>query len=202
VVVLGAGFDSRAYRFRDSHPGLRFFEVDLPDTIEAKKKRVAAIFGAVPDYVRYAPIDFNIQRLEDVLPPLGYDPGQRTFFILEGVVMFVNEAGIGATLGFIRRSSAPGSRVVYDYVLRDVIERKYEGYAGAAETVYWMESWGEPYVSGWTPSEATAFAQKQGLQVVEDVGAKELTQRHLIGSDGKAAGAMLDWTRFIEVKVP
>ena len=33
VVVLGAGFDSRAYRFRSSHPALRFYEVDLPAKI-------------------------------------------------------------------------------------------------------------------------------------------------------------------------
>src|SRR5436190_8140347 len=57
VVVLGAGFDSRAYRFRASHPSVRFFEVDLPATIEAKKSRLAEALGGVPDYVRYAPID-------------------------------------------------------------------------------------------------------------------------------------------------
>src|SRR3954463_3213721 len=28
VVILGAGFDSRAYRFRSAYPQLRFFEVD------------------------------------------------------------------------------------------------------------------------------------------------------------------------------
>jgi O-methyltransferase involved in polyketide biosynthesis len=61
------------------------------------------VFGAVPDYVRYAPIDFDTQRLDEVLPPLGYDPKQRTFFILEGVTMYVVEAGNGATLDFIRQ---------------------------------------------------------------------------------------------------
>jgi len=202
VVVLGAGFDSRAYRFRESHPGIRFFEVDLPDTIEAKKKRLAGIFGAVPEHVRYAPIDFNAQRLEDVLPPLGYDRAQRTFFILEGVVMFVNEAGTSATLAFIRKHSAPGSRAVYDYVLRQVIDKKFDRYPAAAETAYWMWRRGEPYVSGWTPRQAAAFAKKHGLQVVEDVGDKELVRRHLTGSDGKPDGRMINWTRLIEVRVP
>lgn len=202
VVVLGAGFDSRAYRFRESQPGIRFFEVDLPDTIEAKKQRLAGIFGAVPEHVRYAPIDFNTQRLEDVLPPLGYDAAQRTFFILEGVVMFVDEAGISATLAFIRKHSAPGSRAVYDYVLRQVIEKEYDRYPGSAETAYWMWRRGEPYVSGWTPREAAAFAKKHGLRVLEDVGERELTRRHLTGSDGRPDGRMFNWTRLIEVKVP
>jgi methyltransferase (TIGR00027 family) len=202
VVVLGAGFDSRAYRFRRSHPGLKFFEVDLPATIEAKKTRLAAIFGAVPDYVRFAPIDFNSQKLEEVLPPLGYDARQRTFFILEGVLMYVSESGNGATLGFIRNHSAPGSRVVYDYVLRRVIEGKYGNLHAAGATAFGVARRGEPYVSGWTPREAAAFAKQHGLQVVEDVDAKTLTRRHLLGSDGKPDGKMIDWHRIIEAKVP
>lgn len=88
VVVLGAGFDSRAYRFHASHPRVRFFEVDLPAMVEEKKNRLIMVFGVVPDYVQYAPIDFDHERLEDVLPRLGYDSGRRTFFILEGVTMY------------------------------------------------------------------------------------------------------------------
>jgi methyltransferase (TIGR00027 family) len=202
AVVLGAGFDSRAYRFRQSHPGLTFFEVDLPATIEAKKARLAGIFGAVPDYVRFAAIDFNNQKLEDVLPALGYDAKQRTFFILEGVLMYVNDAGNSATLGFIRNNSAPGSRVVYDYVLRQVIEGKYGNLHAAGSTAFGVARGGEPFVSGWTPREAGAFAKRHGLQVVEDVNSKTLTRRHLLGSDGKPDGKMIDWHRIIEAKVP
>src|SRR5262249_46388850 len=89
VVVLGAGFDTRAYRFRTAFPSVKFFEVDLPATSGAKQQRLAEVFGSIPDYVRFAPIDFNTQKLEDVLLEKGYDPAQKTFFILEGVVMYV-----------------------------------------------------------------------------------------------------------------
>ena len=202
VVILGAGYDSRAYRFRESHPQLRFFEVDLPGTSEAKRQRLAEVFGAVPDYVRYAPIDFDTQKLEDVLPPLGYDPKQRTFFILEGVTMYVVEAGLGATLDFIRRNSAAGSRVVYDYVLRPVIEGRYKGHWGAQYITFAVARAGEPYVTGWTPKEAAAFVKKHGLAVVEDVGDKELGRRHNTGSDGKPDGRLLNWPRLLEARVP
>jgi methyltransferase (TIGR00027 family) len=202
VVVLGAGYDSRAYRFREAFPKVRFFEVDLPKTAEVKRQRLAEVFGAVPDYVRYAPIDFDKQKLQDVLPPLGYDPKQRTFFILEGVTMYVVEAGNGATLDFIRNHSAPGSRVVYDYLLRPVVEGKYEGYYAADYIAFAVSRRGEPYVTGWTPPEAAAFARRHGLVVVEDVGDKELIQRHLLGSDGKQDGRLLNWQRIIEAQVP
>jgi methyltransferase (TIGR00027 family) len=202
VVVMGAGYDSRAYRFRESFPQVRFFEVDLPKTGEVKRARLAEVFGSVPDYVRYAPIDFDTQKLEDVLPPLGYDPKQKTFFILEGVTMYVVLEGVGATLDFVRRNSAPGSRLVYDYLLRPVIERKYAGYWGADYVSFIVERAGEPFVTGWTPREAAAFARKHGLAVVEDVGDKVLTQRHMLGSDGKPDGRLFNWQRMIEVKVP
>jgi methyltransferase (TIGR00027 family) len=202
VVVLGAGFDSRAYRFRQSHPGLRFFEVDLPATIEAKKQRLAGIFGGVPDYVRYAPIDFDTQRLEEVLPALGYDQTQKTFFILEGVTMYVQEAGNAATLRFIRANSAPGSRVVYDYILRRVIQDKTDGMYAAATGALGVAVVGEPYVTGWTPRGAAAFAKRQGLKVIEDLGTKELTTRYLTGTDGKPDGRMPDGHRILEAQVP
>lgn len=201
VVILGAGFDSRAYRFRATFPQLRFFEVDLPKTGEVKRQRLIEVFGAVPDYVRYAPIDFDTQRLEDVLPPLGYDPKQRTFFILEGVTMYVVEAGNGATLDFIRKYSAPGSRVVFDYLLRPVIERKFDGYWAADYVSFAVERRGEPYVTGWMPAEAAAFVKKHGLAVVEDVGDRELGKRY-VGSDGKPEGRLLNWQRMMEAKVP
>lgn len=202
AVILGAGYDSRAYRFRETFPQLRFFEVDLPSTGEVKRQRLAEVFGAVPDYVRYAPIDFGTQKLQDVLPPLGYDPKQRTFFVLEGVTMYVDKAGTGATLDFIRRHSAPGSRVVFDYLLRPVIEGKTKGYWAADYIVFSVAQIGEPFVSGWTPAEASAFVKKHGLAVVEDAGEKLLIQRHLIGSDGRQDGRLLNWQRMLEARVP
>ena len=202
VVVLGAGLDSRAYRFHAAYPQLRFYEVDLPPMIEAKKSRVAQALGGLPEYVRYAPIDFNTQKLGDVLLLLGYDPKQRSFFLLEGVVMYVVEPGNVATFDFIRANSAPGSVVVYDYVLKDIIQGKTQRYYAAGWLAYTVERSGEPFVFGWTRAEAAAWAKKRGFRVVEDIGDKELTRRHLMGSNGKPDGRMFDWSRLIEARVP
>ena len=202
VVVLGAGFDSRAYRFRATYPQLRFFEVDLPATIAAKQQRVAAALGTLPDYVRYAPIDFNTQKLEEVLPALGYDAAQKTLFLLEGVVMYVNAPGNEATFRFMRRNAAPGSTVVYDYVLQRVIDGKFDGLWAAGSTALTVEAIGEPYVTGWSRAGAAAYAKKHGFRVIEDLGARELTARHLTGSDGKPDGRVVNWLRIIALRVP
>src|SRR5262245_44866238 len=84
VVSLGAGFDCRAFRI----PGIertRVFEVDHPDTLAEKRRRLRGVFPSAPSHVRFVATDFNQRQLEELMANSGYDPAQRTFFIWEGV---------------------------------------------------------------------------------------------------------------------
>lgn len=202
VVVLGAGFDSRAYRFHARYPGIVFFEVDTPPTISAKQQTVVRVYGALPRHVHYAPIDFNTQSLASVLSAAGYEATKKTFFILEGVSMYVSEAGNGATFDFIRRHSAPGSRLVYDYILRRVVEGDYAGLYAAKGAARGVASHGEPFVTGWTPEEAEQFAHRRGFKVLGNLDAAALTRRYLTGSNGKADGRMPNWYGIVDARVP
>ena len=65
-----------------------------------------------------------------------------------------------------------------------------------------VEAAGEPFVTGWSRAGAAAYARKHGFRVIEDVGAKELTARHLTGSDGKPDGRVIDWHRIIALRLP
>lgn len=49
VMVIAAGYDTRAYRF--SRPGVRFFEVDLPHASTRKRELVHKLLPA--DKVRW-----------------------------------------------------------------------------------------------------------------------------------------------------
>jgi len=89
----------------------------------------------------------------------------------------VKEAGDSATLRFIRKNSAPGSRVVYDYILRQVIQGKHDGLYATGGVAVGVALVGEPFVTGWTSRGAAAFAKRDGLHVIEDLGPKELTRR-------------------------
>ena len=89
VVILGAGFDSRAYRFRERLEGVRLFEVDYGPTQEYKKRRLQEIFGSVPKHVQYVAMDFNRDDLATQLRNNGYSPKERTVFIWEGVTMYL-----------------------------------------------------------------------------------------------------------------
>ena len=202
VVNLGAGFDSRAYRFRERFPQVRFFELDLPAMIDAKRERVVKIFGAVPDRVVLVPTDFTTRPLDAVLRDAGYDRTQRTLFIWEGLTMYLPEAANLSTLRFIRSRSASGSSVVYDYVLDATLRPDGGGLYGAKSTAAYLASVGEPLLTGWSQRQAADIATREGLMVVSDVGPAELTARYLIGSDGQPDGMMGEFPRIMHVRVP
>jgi methyltransferase (TIGR00027 family) len=202
VVNLGAGLDSRAYRFRERFPQVRFFELDLPAMITAKRERVVKIFGAVPDRVVLLPTDFNARPLDLVLREGGYDRAQRTFFIWEGVTMYLPEAANLSTLRFIRSGSASGSSVVYDYVLDAALRPDGGGIYGAKSAAAYVASVGEPLLTGWSQRQAAEIATREGLVVVSDVGPAELTMRYLIGADGQPDGMMAEFPRIIHARVP
>ncbi len=202
VVILGAGYDSRAYRFRKIFPDLKFLEVDLPATQAQKKERLTEIFGSPPDWVAYAPIDFNTQRLEDVLKEAGYDSTKKTFFVWEGVTYFITEGGVDSTLRFIAQHSAPGSSVVFDYMHRSVIDGDFSEYPEARKLFAVMAKKGEPYIFGIPEGEAEGFVNQRGLEVLSDLGADELTKRYLLPSDGTADAPTARFVRIIHAAVP
>jgi methyltransferase (TIGR00027 family) len=86
VVNIGAGFDSRPYRFGKQLPHVRFFELDQPATLSRKKEMVKAEFGELPTGVTYIPIDYRTQTIFDSLKRAGYDEKEKTLFIWEGAL--------------------------------------------------------------------------------------------------------------------
>jgi methyltransferase (TIGR00027 family) len=121
LVILGAGFDSHAYRCRELLKGLRVFEVDRAATQAFKRERVLAAIGAVPPNLIYVPIDFQHDDLDEVLARHGHDRTQPTFFIMEGVTMYVPEEGVRRTLKVVGQHP-PGSGIVFDFVPQAMID--------------------------------------------------------------------------------
>ena len=85
VVLLGAGYDTRAYRFADQLDGRPVFEVDLAPISRAKAATIAKHSEQFPDAnVVRIEIDFESQALTDVLPDAGFDIAGRDVLHLGG----------------------------------------------------------------------------------------------------------------------
>jgi len=114
VVILGAGLDSRSYRGELLQGSAKTFEVDHPATQASKIKRLKKVFGTIPAYVTYVPIDFNDETLDKLLA-CGFDRSLKTLFMWEGVTPYLNAEAVDATLAWVRANAALGSAIIFDY---------------------------------------------------------------------------------------
>jgi methyltransferase (TIGR00027 family) len=202
VVNLGAGYDCRPYRFRQAMPEVKFYEIELPEMIIEKKRRLEIVLGEVPDYVAYVPIDFNTQTIPGELKKAGYNPNLKTLFIWEGVTMYISAEAVESTLNFISSQSAPGSSVVFDYMPLAVIQGDFSKYKDVRSLTFWVKHKGEPFVFGIAEGKCASFVKQHGLNVLSDIGPKEMEARYLMRSDGKLDGPCSSGFRIMHASVP
>lgn len=169
LVILGAGFDSRAYRL----PGIeraRVFEVDHPTTQAMKRAVVRRQAG----HVRYVPLDFARDALGDALRAAGFEPDLRTLFVWEGVTNYLDEASVDATLRFVARS---GTALLFTYIDRAILDGSAH-FTGAAESIDHVRKLGEPFTYGLDPQQLEAHLGERGLELVDDVALSEVADRY------------------------
>lgn len=122
LVVLGAGYDSRAYRFDGLNPRVKVFEVDHPATQKVKMKRVERLMGRLPDHVIFVPVDFEQDKLHHKLFEKGYDRNKKSFYIWEGVTYYLTAKAVDETLAFVVENSGAGSSIIFDYAFQRVLQ--------------------------------------------------------------------------------
>ena len=187
-VVLGAGFDTFAYR--NPYAGLLVFEVDHPATQEIKRRRLAEAGIAVPAELVYVPIDFARRSLAEALADAGFRSDAPAFFSWLGVVPYLERPAIEATLRFV--GSLPrGTAIVFDYgrspsSLNFVGRMIFERMASRVAAV------GEPWKTFFEPEELHAILHDAGFSTLEDLGPSALNARYFTGrADGLRVGEML-----------
>jgi methyltransferase (TIGR00027 family) len=165
LVVLGAGGDSRAYRFDRELERVRVFEVDHPETGAWKTACVRRMLGRLPDRVRYVPVRFGTDALATALADAGFDSTLRTFFLWEGVSMYLRPDAVDAVLSLVA-GSVEGSAVAFDYLYADAIDHP-DRHEGARAHAEFAASRGEPFTFGLSPETGAlaSFAAARGLEL-------------------------------------
>lgn len=183
AVLLGAGFDSRAYRL-PALDGLRIFEVDHPDTQRRKRATLEHHLGQIPDNVRFAATDFEGDDLDSVMAEAGFRAEEPSVFLWEGVSNYLGEPAVDRTLRWLGRA-APGSTVVFTYIDSDAFTNP-SRYAGIERLHTTLSRVGEPLSFALDHREAHAYLRERGLVLESDLGAAEYRALHY----GQAAEAM------------
>jgi methyltransferase (TIGR00027 family) len=168
-VILGAGFDCRAYRLPELSR-LTVFEVDHPSTQARKRAVLENVLGRLPTHVRFVVTDFNAGDLERAIAAAGYEPGQPTFFLWEGVTNYLTAAAVDATLRWCAQAAA--GEILFTYVHRGVLERP-DSFFGTKTLFARLEAMGEKWTFGLEPEELQAYLAARGLRLERDLGAED-----------------------------
>jgi methyltransferase (TIGR00027 family) len=194
VVVLGAGLDTLAYRLA-RQTRLPIFEVDQPVNIERKAKAVRRVLGELPSSVRLVPLDFEHDDVLTTLTGLGYRADYRTFFVWEAVTQYLTADAVHATLESLR-PAAPGSRLVFTYVRRDFIDGV--NFYGAEQLYRRFRQRQQLWRFGLLPEEATAFLDRHGWRLVEQLGPEEIVRRYVEPTGRDLTASQVEWSAYAE----
>mmetsp|Transcript_17723 Transcript_17723/g.31618 ORF Transcript_17723/g.31618 Transcript_17723/m.31618 type:complete len:349 (+) Transcript_17723:54-1100(+) len=166
-VVLGAGFDTRAYR--QNYAGLKVFEVDTNRT-QPMKKRMLASAPLNTTGVTFVEVDFNTDDWLAKLTASGFQTSKRSFFLWEGVTMYLTADIVNLTLKKMTRCGS-GSILVFDYLSSDTVNKQSLFYCVIRRLFEWI---GEPLLFGIdmdppAESHALPWLKEAGLRMIRHV---------------------------------
>ncbi|HEY2449258.1 MAG TPA: SAM-dependent methyltransferase [Mycobacterium sp.] len=194
VVVLGAGLDTFAYRLARKSD-IPIFEVDQPVNIERKAAAVRRVLGELPSSVRLVPLNFECDDVLKVLTGHGYRADSRTFFIWEAVTQYLTADAVHATLESLR-PAASGSRLVFTYVRRDVIEGI--NFYGAKQLYRRFVQRQHLWQFGLRPGEVAAFLDGHGWRLVEQLGPEAIVRLYIEPTGRDLTASQVEWSAYAE----
>jgi len=184
LVILGAGYDTRAYRLHELEEHVKVIELDHVATLKYKVAKVKIALKTFPvksiKNLVYIAIDFTRERLEAKLVQKFYDRNLKTLFIWEGVTMYLAAEAVDQTLAFIAANSGKGSSVVFDYHPRSVID----GTSDLMEVKKLRQTtarWHEPMLFGIREDSIGEFLSSRGFDLVENLSGKSLKDAYFKG---------------------
>lgn len=186
-VLIGAGFDSFIVRQPAFARDIDIFEIDHPASQAMKRQRLDECGVKIAPNVHFVAADLSQESLASVLARCDFSRAVPAFFSWLGVTIYLSRDANLSTLRGIATSAAPGSEIVFTYIDQRVLDGRR---SGALEKMRAdVAALGEPWVSGFNPATLADELRALGLELVEDLGGLELSERYCAGrTDGLAPG--------------
>jgi methyltransferase (TIGR00027 family) len=175
LVLLGAGFDCRAWRLGRALASATVYEVDHPAT--QARKRAVMEGEPTPARVVFVPWNFESEPLDRLPARLGldgHDARAPSMTISEGVLPYLSDDAVDATFACIARYSAPGSRVSFTYLERALLADRSRHAVGERVAVRLL---GEPFRHGFEPQRLAGWLETRGFRLEHDESGAELAAR-------------------------
>jgi len=189
LIILGAGYDTRCYRFRDKLTNTDCFEIDHPEMIARKHSAMKQFTSTSTEHtsdrdsVHYCGADFNGKDDFDLdwLVSQGIDKNKQTLFIIDGVSYFLHAAAFNNLLSVIAQFPE-NTQVIFDYVYDDILTGA--TYLGSEAFKKSLQKMGEPVTHGIEQQELTRTMKVLGLEMTELITPQTLKQRYLTNPTG------------------
>jgi len=179
IVILGAGYDSRPYRFKNLIGNTLIYEVDALATQEHKRIILQNNGVYCHKNIRYVSLDFEQDDLMNVLCNEGFNPLLQTLFIWEGVTFYLNPATVQTILQSLRSNSAEHSILSFDF-------QNIDNEQGLIDTGLKAEI----IRFGIEAETVNGYLKSLGYIVIEHVDSEEMCKRYLTRSDGSRLGSI------------
>ncbi len=174
-VIVGAGFDSFALRRRDLESKIRIYELDHPDTQQIKRSRIGRV--GLPSNLEFVSVDFERETVADALARSTFKRECPAFFSWLGTTMYLSNSATYETIAAIARFAAPGSGLVFDYLIPDALLSEPEKLR-VEKLRRLTQRQGEPLIGAIDPEDLSAMLASVGLEFVENLTAAQQEQRY------------------------
>lgn len=201
IVLLGAGYDSRAYRFSKYNTNTKVIEIDIETTQADKLACLKRADIEIPESVEFISTDFNKERLEDVLAGTGFDIREQALFLCEGVMFYLEPESVDKTLQSIKNISRKESRIAFDYLVRIPRERSDKLY-GVKNARDFMKKNNPHEINKFLIEEgkAESFLKQRGFEIAEHLNNTEIEERFLTDKRQTLIGHIIASFRFVLAK--
>ena len=189
IVLLGAGYDSRPYRFKHLIQETRIYELDAPPTQNRKKDMLERTATVISDQVVLIPIDFSQENLTSVLLTAGFSEFKPAVFIWEGVTYYLSSEVIDSTLSSIGALSATGSMICFDFASLSMEAFNQKEVRQLREKMKTNHP-AEQTHFGIPQGTLARFLDERGFKLVECVSPSEMEARYLTLRDGTVIGSV------------
>lgn len=171
VLILGAGFDSRAVRFHKQLAGARVFELDSGTTQLMKTLQYVKRGIIVPDNVTFIPINFEMESVTSKLEKVGFAKDAKTLLLIEGEVQYLKPELVRQTMASILGLTGTGSHLILEY-----------GEAGMTD---WQESGVEHLKFGLNEKVVDLFLAEASYRLLDRKDAKTLEKTYFTDTRGR-----------------
>jgi len=191
MVILGAGYDTRAYRIGTLKSHVRIFEIDRPETLERKVEILKKIFGGIPDHVRFIPLDMADADCWQDLIQAGWSSEGKTLFLLEGLVMYLPWPAVDHLLAGIAGHAGAGSAVLFDFMPRSLADGTSDD-ESCRVICEWTAKIGEPILSGFSDDEIVPLLESFGFSGIQIIPSRAFAEMYYTGkrADRNVSGLM------------